>query len=42
MSNNKVSFSKLGLLEKSKLLDRAKQLALDKTNILKQALKERQ
>jgi PBP1b-binding outer membrane lipoprotein LpoB len=41
-NNNSVNFNKLGLLEKSKLLDRAKQLASDKTNLLKQALKERQ
>ncbi len=41
-NNNSVNFNKLGLLEKSKLLDRAKQLASEKTNLLKQALKERQ
>ncbi len=40
-NNNSVRFNKLGLLEKSKLLDRAKQLASEKTNLLKQALKER-
>jgi PBP1b-binding outer membrane lipoprotein LpoB len=41
-NNNSVNFNKLGLLEKSKLLDRAKQLASEKTSLLKQALKERQ
>ena len=34
------NFSKMGLLDKAKVLERAKVLAQDKANILKTALKE--
>ena len=37
MENN---FTKMGLLDKAKVLERAKALASDKANMLKQTIKE--